>query len=265
MAFVKYEELTSPQAGALAKQGRVVGLIPTGAVEQHGPHLPLATDWIIAEHLGEAIAERIEETVLVTPVPPGGSSWHHIAFPGTVDLGDAVLEGFVKAYIRALVGLGVTDIAVISSHGGNFKPIGRVAQEVSADGVRVIAYDDLPAYLQVMARAAEAAGLVVPETDAHAGGLETSQMKFLRGEDKITHDPDLEGYVDADEGWLDILLNEGVHALSPIGVLGRPAGSSAAVGRAICAGLAEELSSWMAGAFDLTRREAGDVPAGSAS
>lgn len=258
MSYLEYEALTSPEAGALAAQGRVVGLIALGAVEQHGPHLPLATDWLIAEHLGEAVAERIEETVLVAPVLPGGCSTHHLAFPGTVHLEPEVVRGFVEAYVRAYVGLGIGDIALISSHGGNFALLGEIAQASAVEGARLIAYDDLPGYLQVMATAAERVGLVVPETDAHAGGLETSQMMHLRGAENVPFEPGLEGYVDAQEGWLDILLNEGIDALSPIGVLGRPAGASAAAGAAICGALADGIAQWMADAFDL---RAGAVPA----
>jgi creatinine amidohydrolase len=247
MTLIHFPELTSPEAGRLAADGRAIGLLVLGAVEQHGPHLPLATDAIIAEHLAAAVAERISEPVVVAPVLPGGLSTHHLAFPGTVHLPEEVVRGFVVAYVEAFGRIGVTDVAIFSSHGGNFALIGEIARSYAEAGgeARVIAYDDLPRYLQVMARASADAGLVVPETDAHAGGLETSQMLYLRGEDTITVPDGLEGYVEAEEGWLDVLLNEGIHALSPIGVLGRPAGATAAVGEAICAALAGEMASWI--------------------
>jgi creatinine amidohydrolase len=96
-----------------------------------------------------------------------------------------------------------------------------------------------------MVDAAAGAGLDVPETDAHAGGLETSQMLFVFGEDRIDVPPGLEGYVAAEPGWLDRVPVEGMRALTPNGVLGRPAGATAAAGAAICAALAAELAGWM--------------------
>jgi creatinine amidohydrolase len=124
----------------------------------------------------------------------------------------------------------------------------------------VIAYDDLPRYLKVMADGAATRGVDAPETDAHAGGLETSQMKFLRGVESVDMDPDLTGYVEGEEGWLDILLNQGIDALSPIGVLGDPSISTATAGEAICAALADELAGWIASELGATLVNAGVAP-----
>lgn len=57
MTFVALADLTSPETAELRDRGDVVGLIPTGALEQHGPHLPLATDSLAAETLAQAVAE----------------------------------------------------------------------------------------------------------------------------------------------------------------------------------------------------------------
>jgi creatinine amidohydrolase len=97
-----------------------------------------------------------------------------------------------------------------------------------------------------MTRAAASTGLEVPESDAHAGGLETSQMLFLHGPERITFPPDLEGYVAAEPGWMERMAAEGLQALSPIGVLGRPAGATAGAGAAICGALADAIAAWMA-------------------
>lgn len=236
------EELTSPEAGRLGAEG-AIGLIAVGAVEQHGPHLPLGTDAIIARHLAAEVAARLDEAVIVAPVLPGGLSSHHLGFAGTVDLPRPVFDGYVRALLDTYEALGVRLVAIFSAHGGNFGAIGELAG--AHGGVRVIAYTDLRRYLQVMMDAAAGAGLHAPETDAHAGGLETSQMLFVHGEDRISFPPDLEGYVAAEPGWLDRLLAEGMKALSPIGVLGRPAGATAAAGAAICAALADELAAWI--------------------
>jgi hypothetical protein len=112
--------------------------------------------------------------------------------------------------------------------------------------LRVVAFDDIERYIAVMSAAASSVGLDAPPTDAHAGGLETSQMLFLHGPDRITFAPDLEGYVAAEPGWLERMATEGIHALSPNGVLGRPAGATVQAGEAICTALADEIAGWMA-------------------
>lgn len=74
----------SPEVGAEARRGAVV-LIPTGAVEQHGPHLPLGTDFLIARAIADEVA-RSSHRVLVAEPLAYGCSWHHQTFPGTVSL-----------------------------------------------------------------------------------------------------------------------------------------------------------------------------------
>jgi creatinine amidohydrolase len=259
---VQLTALTSPQAARLPAEGRVVGLIGLGAIEQHGPHLPLGTDAIIAEHLAGETAARLTDTVLIVPPLAGGLSSHHLGFPGTVDLGPAVFGGFVRTYLSTLDALGVREVALFSAHGGNFGALDELASEYAGhERLRVIAYTDLGAYVQVMTAAAAAAGLTVPETDVHAGGLETSQILHLCGEDRIEVPADLEGYVAAEPGWLERLLQEGMLALSPNGVLGRPAGATAPAGAAICAALADALAAWMARELGLALAE-GAVDAG---
>ena len=251
MTYVSLEQLTWPDAEALRGR-RAVGLIPTGAIEQHGPHLPLATDAIIAEYLAREIAGRLVEHVVVAPVLPGGMSAHHLEFPGTVHLGEDVFSGYIRAYVDTMTKLGIEEIGVFSAHGGNFGLIGRLAAEYAqaVGGCRVVAYTDLARYLAVMMSSAETVGLTAPETDAHAGGLETSQMMFLLGEDAIQV-PETEGYTAAEPGWMDKLFAEGMKALTPIGVLGRVEGASAKAGKAICDALADELAAWLADAFQL--------------
>jgi creatinine amidohydrolase len=251
---MELERLTSPEAGRLAAEG-AIGLIATGAVEQHGPHLPLGTDAIIARHLAAEVAARLEPPVIVAPVLPGGLSSHHLGFPGTVDLTREVFDGYVRALLDTYDALGVRAVAIFSAHGGNFGALAELAG--THGGVRVITYTDIGRYIEVMMAAAASTGLRVPETDAHAGGLETSQILHVFGE--VSFPPDLEGYVAAEPGWMERLHAEGMKALSPNGVLGRPAGANAAAGKAICDALADELAAWVRSALGLPERDLGAV------
>jgi creatinine amidohydrolase len=252
MPGIELQDLTSAEAARLVEGSRVVGLIGLGAVEQHGPHLPLATDAIIAKHLSDAVADRLAAPVLVAPVLPGGLSTHHLGFAGTVDLAPTVVGGFVDALLSTMAELGVADVALFSAHGGNFGLLGEIVERyASHPSLRVIAYTDIARYLDVMMRAAATEGLEAVSCDAHAGALETSQILHILGADRISVPDGLEGYVAAEPGWYERLGADGMKALSPNGVLGRPADATAAAGAAICAALAEELAGWIARSFEL--------------
>jgi len=94
---------TSPEVGAEA--GRVV-LIPTGAVEQHGPHLPLGTDFLIARAIADEVA-RSSHRVLVAEPLAYGCSWHHQTFPGTVSLSPGTYCAVVEDVCTSLATSGL--------------------------------------------------------------------------------------------------------------------------------------------------------------
>jgi creatinine amidohydrolase len=253
--------LTWPEAARVGAQDGAIGLIATAAVEQHGPHLPLATDFLIAQTLAPRVADGLIEPVLVAPVVPGGLSTHHLAFPGSVDLAETVFEGAIDAYVAAFQRVGVRQVALISCHGGNFPLIGRyaAARTQDAGGPRVIAYDDLQGYVRAMNAGAARAGLTVPECDMHAGGLETSQM-LASHPTLVRCFAGVTGYTENEPGWPERALDEGLDAITPSGVLGDVTGASAVVGEQIYAELASTLASWIADAFGATTTAAARSP-----
>jgi creatinine amidohydrolase len=252
VTLIAMEELRWPEAEALRTQTDAVGLIPTGALEQHGPHLPLGTDFLIAEALARSVAEKLPVSVVVTPTLTAGLSDHHLAFPGTVSLSQETFRGWVDAHIAGLERIGIERVAVFSGHGGNFAFIGELAAEHTSrpGATRVIAYDDLFGLIRVMDAAARACGLEAPETDAHAGALETSVGLALFDALVGEHDG-VEGYTAAEPGWTERIWADGIAALTSTGVLGDPAGSSAKAGQAIFVALADELTGWIAREFDI--------------
>jgi creatinine amidohydrolase len=252
VTLIAMEELTWPGAEELRSQADTVGLIPTGALEQHGPHLPLGTDFMVAEALARVVAERLPVPVVVTPSLRAGLSDHHLAFPGTVSLSQETFRGWVDAHIAGLERIGIEQIAIFSGHGGNFAFIGELAADHTArpGPTRVIAYDDLLGFVRVMDGAARARGLEAPETDVHAGALETSVGLALF--EALVRDHDgVEGYTAAEPGWMDRIWADGIAALSPTGVLGDPSGASAAAGQAIFGALVDELAGWIARELDV--------------
>ena len=81
---MNWQELASPEFGEIDRATPVV--LPVAAVEQHGPHLPLATDRMIAEFFAEQLNVRLGSSVLVLPTIAVGCSEHHMDFPGSLTL-----------------------------------------------------------------------------------------------------------------------------------------------------------------------------------
>jgi creatinine amidohydrolase len=251
MAYVELGRITSTDAGSLSDAG-AIGLIPTGALEQHGPHLPMLMDSVHAEALARAVADALPVPTVVTPCVTPGLSEHHIDFPGTVTLSPETFRGVVLAYVEALERLGIDRIAIFSGHGGNFGAIGQIARELGADrGTSVIAFDDLDRFLDVMVEAGRQAGIDPPETDVHAGLLETSVALTLFDEGTVRPYANVEGYTAAEPGWLERLMTDGIKAVSENGVLGSPGAATAEAGEKIFDALVDALATWIAQEFAL--------------
>lgn len=250
MSLVDLRHLSSPQAAALAREA--IGVVMVGAVEQHGPHLPLGTDSFITNALVRGVADLVAVDVVAAPPVFVGRSDHHLTFPGTVSLPPDVMNGVLGAHVAGLVGLGLARVALFSAHGGNFAALGAFAEGYRGPA-RVRAYADFGRFLAVMARAGADAGLVAPATDSHAGAYETSMVLALLGPGAVDDFSDVQGYTAAEEGWLERLQTGRIEDLSPTGVIGRPDGANAEAGRRILDALAAELADWMTGAFALER------------
>lgn len=253
MAYLALEHLTWPEAEALSTE-HALGLIPTGSIEQHGPHLPLATDKLIAEELGRRIGRTIAELVIVAPVVPGGLSDHHLAFPGTVTFSEEHFGAGLDAYVAAFERMGVTNVAIISGHGGNLGYLGRYekAHEEKSSPIQLIAHHDLGGYIEAMFAGARAGGFDPVETDVHAGGVETSQA-LVAFPELVRPFEDVTGYDEAQEGWLARMLEEGLETISPSGVLGDPTPATAKAGEAIFSHIAEYLVGWIVDSLGFTR------------
>ncbi len=112
-----WDELTSVQLADLDKNIPV--LLPLTATEQHGAHLPLATDRLIGEHFVYALNSVINDTVLILPAVRIGCSNHHMDFPGTLSLSHATFLSVVKETVGSVLSHGFCKIVLFNSHGGN--------------------------------------------------------------------------------------------------------------------------------------------------
>ena len=248
MTYVVLENLTWPEAERLGAEG-AIGLVTLASLEQHGPHLPLATDALLGERLARTVAEQLPGPVVVTPVVRGGLSSHHLAFAGSVTVPPNAYRELVVSYLEGLERMGIRKIAVFSSHGGNFGFVRELEAEYSGEAM-LACYSDLGRFIEVMMATAAELGLDAPETDVHAGGLETSMMLAAYG-DLVRRFDEVDGYTAAEPGWLQRIFEEGVRPVSESGVLGDVSGASREVGDALFAALAEELAGHFTRELDL--------------
>jgi creatinine amidohydrolase len=145
-------------------------IVPFGAVEQHGHHLPLGTDWIIADAMGRALAVALEEDVLLLPAMPFGNSREHMAFPGTITLRPATLAAVLDDIVESLRHHGLRTVIVFSAHGGNW---------ILKPALRELSFRYPEMTLLWADGALPEAGEPVPE-DIHAGRGETSSLLHFR-------------------------------------------------------------------------------------
>jgi creatinine amidohydrolase len=162
-------------------RGRTVALLPTAAVEQHGPHLPLDTDTYLCTRVVEAAAERAHQggPVLVAPTLAFGSSVHHMAFAGTLTLAAGTFLAVVEDLCGNLAQHGFQRLLVVNGHGGNSALVREAVQQVANRAPVLSAavdYWDLARDITPHVRESPPGGM------AHACEFETSLMLHLRPE-----------------------------------------------------------------------------------
>lgn len=224
--------LTSPEASARLIGG--VAIVPVGAVEQHGPHLPLDTDIFLASSVALEAAKRVGGSTVVCPPLCIGASAHHLGFPGTLSLRHDTLFAVVRDTVDSLVAHGCHRVLLLNGHGGNAALIARAVQEIGvASPARLagLSYWQLAGQSVAASRRSAIGGM------AHGGEFETSLMLHLRPSSVRTDliaacvpAPRLPGerFDLFDGGWL--AMDWRTEELSPSGVVGRPDLASAGHG-----------------------------------
>lgn len=131
MPYYRFEELTRDRLRALAATALVV--LPVGATEQHGPHLPVGTDTFGVTHIAHEAARMAgaQIDIVVAPTLPFGSSQHHLAFGGTLSLGTETYYRVLVDLVRSLITDGFSRIFILNGHGGNSELIQLAARDVA--------------------------------------------------------------------------------------------------------------------------------------
>jgi creatinine amidohydrolase len=248
MGALELDRLTWPEVEREVGAGRDTVVVAFGATEQHGPHMPLATDALIGDHFARALAERLD--AFVAPTVRVGCSSHHLAFAGTLSIGEETFHSIVADLVASLAGSGFRRIVLLPTHGGNFVPLAAAVEKLPADHrERVVAITDLTLLLRVAKLGEEELGVPANEGGLHAGEWETSMLLSIHPE--LVHMDRAEpGYVGDPEAALGSLFTAGVDSISENGAIGDPTKASAEHGRRyweLALDLAAEMVSSAAG------------------
>lgn len=215
------------------RSGARVALLPVGSLEQHGPHLPLTTDTVIASALAQVLVDADPSLRLLPPLA-FGCSHEHSAWPGTVSVSAPTLHAMAADIAASLRASGTPKLVVVNGHGGNHV-LANLVQASGGDMALFPGPHDWEA-------AREAAGMgTTNDRDMHAGELETSVLLHIR--------PDLvrAGYEESDHlaDRRDHMLTTGLGRYTRSGVVGLPSRATAHKGRDLLAFLARSFTGYL--------------------
>jgi len=205
-------------------------ILPIGSIEQHGPHLPMGTDWIFADEDAKRIAEKVGNCYLL-PALPYGNAQEHLGFCGTITLRPQTLAQVIRDIALSLYLQGIKKIVIFSDHGGNWiiKP---TIRELNLE------YPDL--------KIIHGTSMGGRPTDVHAGDSETSRMLYLN-EKLVKKDRIVDSVPDVTQEYLDYV---GIKALSDHGHWGRPSQASLEKGKEIMDNAIESMASYIKRTFE---------------
>ena len=242
-------------AGKSAREIETIGdadgsvvVVPVGSVEQHGEHLPVATDTILAEAIADLGAERVADDfpILVTPPIWTGNSPHHMAFGGTISIDVHGLLDLLERVAESVLENGFDAILFVNGHGGNHATIGDATSSIGDSHpdaqVLGVSYFYLAGEFIDEIRESDAGGM------AHAGEFETSLMLYYRpdlvDEDAMYAQPREEPYERAKTDMFDsdpLMIYRSFEEHSDSGAVGDPQLASAEKGEQIYKRLGDEM------------------------
>jgi creatinine amidohydrolase len=181
-------ECTTGDVERLARRKNVIVLLPLGAIEQHGPHLPLAVDWLGAEALARSVAPHLERAgyrCVLAPSLPYGASPLAADWSGTVSLRGSTLRRVVGEILGALVGHGFERFVLVNYQAdpGQLAAMAAIKRDAERRRrVRVLfaGFAPTPTPAMLNARVTALLRSPRPEREWHAGELETAMMLAVR-------------------------------------------------------------------------------------
>ena len=242
MAALHLDRLTWLDIKEEIKNGRNTVVVPFGSTEQHGRHMPLGTDAVLGDEIGWGLAERLD--AFLAPTVRFGCSEHHLAFSGTISIGEETFRGIVMDVVASLSGHGFRRIVLLPTHGGNLKPLSEAMANIEpAIGVRILAFTDLMGLVGAAAESSRSLGVDAAKSGAHSGEWETSLMLALRP-DQVKMERATVGFM-GELSEITSKVFDGIQHLDQNGVLGDPRPASIEAGKQYLEEIIEFLYQWV--------------------
>lgn len=206
-------------------------ILPCGAIEQHGPHLPLDLDYFDAVYLAKKVAEACRDPKpFVLPAVPYGVSYHHSDFKGTICVTNNALSALIYDIGMSVAHNGIKKLVILNGHGDNAPTLNYAAQMINRDARIFVCVEtgetsDVDIYR-----------LTDTQNDIHAGEIETSTALAVRPE-LVDMGKAVDETLDLDNEFLDFTSDRGVSwfvhtkRLSNSGVMGNATRGSAEKGQ----------------------------------
>ncbi len=237
----RYEKLTWPEINDAVELGKVC-IVPCGAVEQHGPHLPLDVDIVCPTGIALGAGRQAPASLLVLPTVCYGYTGHVMDFPGTINTDFEHFMHQVLDITKSLAYHGFKKIVLLNGHGSNMPNLDLVARRTNLEtdaecvltawwNLLTVDKDFLPGWRESK----------FPGGCAHACELETSVYMYLDG-DNVRTDEIKDGVISFNEEhspfhWVDLFgagpatIISWTSSYSETGVLGEPELATAEKGR----------------------------------
>jgi creatinine amidohydrolase len=245
----KIHELSWVELGERLKDTDTV-IVPTGAVEVYGPHMPMGTDSIVAEALALLVAEKTG--ALVSPTIQMGDSSMIMDYPGTLTLRRSTYEAVLDDLCSGLVGYGIRNLLFINGHSGNVDMINSIARKYQKQNGVTCGQIDWWRFAM-----ANGDGIFEEKgymAHGHASECGTSVMLHLRPDlvdmSKATRiEPTSDGY----KVFTDVIRYIPVGAKTPNGTIGDATIATAEKGRALVERSVERITAYMKHEFNRER------------
>lgn len=244
-----WARLTAGEIQEMGSQEGSVLVLPIGSVEQHGNHLPVATDTILVSEIAASGIKRVEEDVPILMLPPFwcGYSPHHLSFGGTLSLEFDHMRQVLEDIAETALSNGFDALLLLNGHGGNISLVNGAVSTIGTDT------DDAEilglTYFQLVSDFIDEVRESDPGGMGHGGEFETSLMLYLQEE--LVRESELEG-TEMDEPYdrsiadmFDggpLAVYRGFEEYSSTGAIGTPELASREKGRQIYERLADELA-----------------------
>ena len=248
---------TAPEIRNLASKDGSILVVPIGSIEQHGRHLPVATDSLLVSAIARLGVERVNEDIPILRLPAfwSGYSPHHLSFGGTISLEFEHMQRAVEDIVDSALSNGFDAVLLLNGHGGNSSLVNGTVSTIGTEHpdaeILGLTYFQLAQSFIDEIRDSDPGGM------GHGGEFETSLMLYLHEElvrtDELTGTPMDEPY---DHSLDDMFAGgplgvyRGFDEYSESGAIGDPTLASAEKGERIYERLGDEIEGVLRQMYD---------------